>query len=182
MGALMHTLHADQQRLEECAETIPGLLVRHFDGPARPVSDLLLMATNAEQRTLIEALQERNAVLARRVADLSQELRDLKGDSARAQPGCHLAATYCGDARVLIEFDYQAAQDGSADFESPRFGPDTPEEIEPLRAFINGHWVDLSDLDGGLSEDRLQEACREAISEAREAAAAARAEAYAGDR
>lgn len=181
MGALMHQLHADQQRLEERAEAIPGLQVTHFDAPAKSPRAELLMATNAEQRTQIEALQERNAVLARRVADLSQELRDLKGDSARAQPGCHLAVTYCGDARVLVEFDYQAAEDGSTDLESPRFGPDTPEEIEPLRAFVNGHWIDLYDLNAGLSEDRLQEACREAISEAREAAAAARAEAYAED-
>ena len=155
MGDLMHRLHADQQRLEECAETIPGLLVMEFEAPAKSPRAEMLMATNAEQRELIAALQERNAVLARRVADLSQDLRTLKGDNATPYRGCRMTTVCCDEAAVLIEYDYTPAEDAVMDLESPRCGPGHPEVIEPLRAFINGHWCDLTDVLSALSDDAL---------------------------
>lgn len=155
MGALMHKLHADQQRLEECAETIPGLLVMEFEAPAKSPRAEMLMATNAEQRELIAALQERNDVLARRVADLSQDLRTLKGDNATPYRGCRMTTVCCDEAAVLIEYDYTPAEDAVMDPDSPRCGPGHPEVIEPLRAFINGHWCDLADVLSALSDDAL---------------------------
>ena len=155
MGALMHKLHADQQRLELCAETIPGLLVMEFEAPAKSPRAEMLMATNAEQRELIAALQERNDVLARRVADLSHELRTLKGDNATPYRGCHMTTVCCDEAAVLVEYDYTPAEGAVMDLESPRCGPGHPEVIEPLRAFINGHWCDLTDVLSALSDDAL---------------------------
>lgn len=163
MGGLMHTLHEDQRRLEECAETIPGLLVMEFEAPARrSPSEFRLMTQCAEQRELIEALQTRNSVLAennaalaRRVADLSQDLRTLTGENAKPDRGCHIATVYCDEASVLVEYDYTAAEEAVMDVESPRCGPGHPEVIEPLRAFINGHWCNLHDVLSALSDDAL---------------------------
>ncbi len=140
---------------EDAAETIPGLLVMEFDQPARTGREQRLMADNAEQRELIAALQERNAVLARRVADLSQDLRTLKGDNATPYRGCHMTTVCCDEAAVLIEYDYTPAEEAVMDPDSPRFGPGHPEFIEPLRAFINGHWCDLTDVLSALSDDAL---------------------------
>ena len=157
MGALMDTLLSDQRRLEQAAETIPGLLVMEFEAPAKSPRAEMLMATNAEQRELIEALQERNAVLARRVADLSQDLRTLKGENATPYRGCHMTTVCCDEAAVLIEYDYTPAEDAVMDLESPRCGPGNPEVIEPLRAFINGHWCDRSEVLWARSDDALIE-------------------------
>lgn len=156
MSALMDTPLSDQRRLEEAAETIPGLLVMEFEAPAvRSTTELRLMTDNAEQRELIAALQERNAVLARRVADLSQDLRTLKGDNATPYRGCHMTTVCCDEAAVLVEYDYTPAEEAVMDLESPRCGPGHPEVIEPLRAFINGHWCDLTDVLSALSDDAL---------------------------
>ena len=158
MGDLMHRLHADQQRLEVCAETIPGLLVQHFDAPAvRSPSELRLMTINAEQRELIEALTERNAVLTRRVADLSQDLRTMKGENATPDRGCCIARVILGDCYALVEYEHQPAEEPIYDVASPVCGPGHPEELTPLRVMLNGHWCDLEDVRGALDEQRLIE-------------------------
>ena len=149
---------SEQRRLEEAAETIPGLLVAHFDAPAvRSPSELRLMTINAEQRELIEALTERNAVLSRRIAELTADLRTLKGENARPERGCHIAEVRCDEARVLIEYGYTPAEEAVMDLESPRCGPGHPEELTPLRVMLNGHWCDLEDVRGALDEQRLIE-------------------------
>ena len=155
MGDLMHRLHADQIRLEDAAETIPGLLVTEFAAPGRSDRVARLMADNAEQRELIEALQERNAVLARQVAELRADLRTLKGENATPDRGCHIAEVRCDEARVLIEYGYTPAEEAVMDLDSPRCGPGHPEVIEPIRAFINGYWCDLQDVLAALSDDVL---------------------------
>lgn len=142
---------------EDAAETIPGLLVTEFEQPARSGREQRLMADNAEQRLLIEALRERNDVLARRVADLSQDLRTLKGENATPQSGCSIATITAGDSVVLVEYDYLAAEDAVLDVESPLCGPGHPEEITPLNVFINGKWSDLGDVRAALDDERLIE-------------------------
>lgn len=151
---------------EDAAETIPGLLVTEFAAPGQSDRVSRLMADNAEQRDLIAALQDRNAVLARKVAELTADLRTLKGENAQAQRGCQIAEVRCDEARVLIEYDYTPAEEGSCDDRSPRFGPSHPEVIDPLRAFINGYWCDLQDVLAALSDDVLVQRIGEERAEA----------------
>ena len=124
-------------------------------GPEVVFDVLRLMTINAEQRELIEALTERNAVLSRRIAELTADLRTLKGENARPERGCHIAEVRCDEARVLIEYGYTPAEEAVMDLESPRCGPGHPEVIEPIRAFINGYWCDLQDVLAALSDDVL---------------------------
>lgn len=155
MSALLDTLLADQMALR--GETIPGLLVEELTPDSASTREQRLMADNAEQRLLIEALRERNDVLARRVADLSQDLRTLKGENATPQSGCSIATITAGDSVVLVEYDYLAAEDAVLDVESPLCGPGHPEEITPLNVFINGKWSDLGDVRAALDDERLIE-------------------------
>ena len=141
MGALMHKLHADQQRLEECAETIPGLLVMEFEAPARrSSSEFRLMTQCAEQRELIAALQERNAVLARRVADLSQDLRTLKGENATPQRGCRITTVPFLMGSLLCEVE-----------------GDGKEELTVCNVLVNGRWLDPQDVAAFMDVDHLGE-------------------------
>ena len=150
MGALMSTLHADQQRLEVCAETIPGLLVQHFDAPAvRSTTELRLMADNAAQRELIAALQTRNSVLAdsnaalsRRIAELTRDLRTLIGADATPQEGCRIVEVPIPGGKLLVEVE--ADGDGS-------------EGIDLLNVFVGGKWIDVQDLHCATDLDRLRE-------------------------
>lgn len=139
MGDLMQTLHADQIRLKEAAESIPGLLVMEFEQPARSAREQRLMADYAEARTLIEALQERNAVLARRVADLSAELRELKGDNAQPQAGCRIVTVPMLMTSLMCEVE------GDRD------------ALDIVNVFVNGKWLDPQDLAAMLNLDRLAE-------------------------
>lgn len=189
MGALLHVLREDQERLNRSAHPDDiAAVVAESDQPApdRFVSAAgqssviaELRRIGGEQRATIEAQRLQIETLARRVADLSEQVRTLKGENARPQAGCHFTTVYAGDAAIRVEFDYRAAEDGSNDPDSPRFGPSLPEEVEPLQVFVNGQWVDPQDVVDALGVDRLIEACQQHVQDERDAADAARAEAAA---
>lgn len=159
MGALMHKLHADQQRLEECAETIPGLLVMEFEAPARrSSSEFRLMTQCAEQRELIEALQTRNSVLAennaalaRRVADLTRELATATGANAQPQRGCRIVEVPVPNGKLLVEVqpDDGYPADGAG--------------LDVLNVFVGGRWIDAQDLHCATDLDRLRESVAEVL-------------------
>ncbi len=147
MGDLMHRLHADQIRLEEAAETIPGLLVMEFEQPARSGREQLLMADNAEQRELIAALQTRNCLLAesnaalsRRVAELTRDLATATGANAQPQRGCRIVDVPIPGGRMLVEVE-----------------TDGDDGIDLCRVFIGGKWIGVQDLHCATDLDALRE-------------------------
>lgn len=146
MGDLMHRLHADQQRLEVCAETIPGLLVMEFEAPAvRSTSELRLMADNAAQRELIAALQERNAVLARQVAELRADLATATGANATPKKGCRIVEVAIPGGKLLVEVEPEPGYpaDGAG--------------LNIVNVFVGGHWINAEDLHCATDLDALRE-------------------------
>ncbi len=145
MGDLMHRLHADQIRLEEAAETIPGLLVMEFEQPARSGREQRLMADNAQQRELIAALQERNAVLARTVAELRADLATATGANATPQEGCRIVEVAVPGGKLLVEVEPEPGYpaDGAG--------------LDIVNVFVGGHWIDAEDLHCATRLDALRE-------------------------
>lgn len=92
-----------------------------------------------------------------RIAELSRELRTLKGDNATPDRGCHIARVIVGDAAALVEYEHQAAEAPVLDINSPLCGPGHPEVVTPLRVFLNGFWCDIEDVRAALDEQRLVE-------------------------
>lgn len=141
MSALMDTLLEDQRRLDGESETIPGLLVTEFAAPGQSDRVARLMADNAEQRERIAALQERNAVLARKVAELTRDLATATGANAQPQPGCQIVDVPIPGGRMLVEVETEGGDDG----------------IDLLNVFVGGHWIDVQDLHCATDLDALRE-------------------------
>ena len=158
MGALVDTLLSDQRRLEQAAETIPGLLVMEFEAPAKSPRAEMLMATNAEQRELIAALQERNfalaennAAMSRRIAELTRELATATGANAQPQPGCRIVEVPVPGGKLLVEVE---PDDGY---------PADGAGLEVLNVFVGGRWIDTEDLHVATDLDRLRESVAEVM-------------------
>jgi hypothetical protein len=174
MGELMHILRDDQRRLEECAETIPVLLVMEFEAPpARSTRELRLMATNGEQaqmlqehRDMIEALQSRNSVLARQVAELKSQLATLRGDNATPQRGCKHHQTWIDDAPLLVEYEYRPPCAPIYDADHPGVGPGHDAEVSLVNVLVNGHWIDPEAFMAPATQDRITQSIIDAESEA----------------
>lgn len=93
----------------------------------------------------------------RRVAELSIELRALKGETARPERGCKAVTVAIGDVSALVEYEHQRAEAPVLDINSPLCGPGHPEVVTPLRVFLNGCWCDIEDVRAALEEQRLVE-------------------------
>ncbi len=150
---------------EDAAETIPGLLVMEFDQPARTGREQRLMADNAEQRELIAALQERNAVLARDLALLRSDLATLRGTNATPQRGCRIVETWIGDATVLCEVEYTPATEAIYDADHPGVGPGHDAEVCLIQVFVTGHWIDPTDFMSSAQIEAIEQRIYEEIEE-----------------
>ena len=142
MGHLLHILAADHARLT--GEPI-------MDDPQMPCEreDLLAQIDN----------------LSRLAAELQADIETMRGDNATPQPGCYIQRIICGDAYVLVEYDYLPAEDAIYDVESPVCGPGQQAEVVPLNVFINGAWCDISDVRFALDHDRLCQTIEDARAE-----------------
>ena len=116
-----------------------------------------LMLEAAEQRERAERLSEALDAAQRRIAHLNNDLATATGANATPQDGSAVARVIVGDAYVQVEYDYTPAEDAVMDVESPVCGPGHPEEITPLRVFINGYWCGLQDVQAALDDDTLIE-------------------------
>lgn len=117
-----------------------------------------LMVDNSELRARFDAA-------CVRIADLSRDLRTLKGENAYPQDGSHIARIVAGDSYVLVEYDLQPAEAPVYDLESPLCGPGCAEEITVLNLFVNGAWSDPSDVRAALEDERLIESINNARAE-----------------
>jgi hypothetical protein len=122
------------------------------------------MATNGEQaamlqehKDMIEALQGRNSVLARQVAELKTELATLKGDNATPQRGCRIAAAYFGEATVLCEYEFTPAEAPIYDADHPGVGPGHDDEVSLIQVFINGQWIDPGEIMSASQIERTEQ-------------------------
>lgn len=122
---------------------------RRHDTLPRSTREQVLMADNAAQRIRIEALEQRNDDLARKVAYLSADLRTLKGDDAMPERGCKIAHVRIGEATVLVEYAYDPGEPQT--YTDPGCGP----TVEAYRAFVGGYWLDLQDIRDALSDEAL---------------------------
>lgn len=110
-------------------------------------------AAQADAADLRAKLDQAN----RRVAELSIELRALKGETARPDRGCKAMRVAIGAASALVEYEHQRAEAPVLDINSPLCGPGHPEVVTPLRVFLNGWWCDIEDVRAALDEQRLVE-------------------------
>lgn len=118
----------------------PSQLAEARRHDARSVREQTLMADNAAHRIRIEALEQRNDELARRVADLSHELRTLKGDNALPQRGCRLVTVPFLMGSLLCEVE-----------------GDGKDELAVVNVLINGRWLDPQDVRAFMDVDHIGE-------------------------
>jgi hypothetical protein len=124
------------------AETIPGLLVTELTtAHGQDARSLQLMADNAAQRELIAALQDRNAALARQVAELRADLATATGANATPQPGCQIVEVPVPGGKLLVEIETEGGDDG----------------IDLLNIFVGGKWIDVQNLHAATDLDVLRE-------------------------
>lgn len=140
MSALLHKLHA-------AADPTGAAQADAADAA------LIVTPTPAAGQDLRAKLDQAH----RRVAELSIELRALKGETARPDRGCKAVTVAIGAASALVEYEHQRAEAPVLDINSQLCGPGHPEVVTPLRVFLNGCWCAIEDVRAALDEQRLVE-------------------------
>lgn len=124
--------------------------------PAVSSREVQLMTECAELRTLADKM-------AAKVADLGEQLRTLKGDNATPQRGCQFYTACVGEATVLCEYEYSAAEDPIYDADHPGVGPGHDAELALIQVLINGQWCDPADFMSEAQIERIEQQILESM-------------------
>lgn len=163
MSALLEPLLTREQREEaQDNDRKAGITPAPQQSTGQDARVARLMVELAAERERADRLSEALDAAQRRIAQLGHDLLTLKGENARPQEGSEIARVICGDAYVLVEYDYTPAEEAVYDLNSPVCGPGHPEEIALLNVFINGAWCDIEDVRAALEDARLVERIAEA--------------------
>lgn len=82
----------------------------------------------------------------RTIRALAAELAVLKGEGMTPKAGSEHAVMTLGDAEVLVEYEYIAAEEPIYDADHPGVGPGRDAECNVLHVLINGVWCDAQDV------------------------------------
>lgn len=110
------------------------------------------------------ALQRECGLLAGELRSAIDELDRLKGVGQRPQAGCEITTLSLGESEVLVEYEFERAQVGSMNPDSPRFGPDIEASVNVIQVLINGEWIDPADHLAGSVIERWETELLEAES------------------
>lgn len=98
----------------------------------------IMAATNEVHEPLARHAQQAGA--------LQQALRNVyaeyTGENMKPEHGAEWHRSSFGDAEVLIEYDYEPAEEPVYNIDSPTCGPGCPASVSIICVLINGKWVD----------------------------------------
>lgn len=122
--------------------------------PAVSSRECALMEEAARLREQVRDLNSLADKQSRLIGQQRDELRTLRGDNDIAAKGCKISFLEIARAQVQVEYEYTPADEPTED------DPGWPEEIVPLRMFVNGRWVDIEDFASALDSDALIDAIK----------------------
>lgn len=88
--------------------------------------------------------------LAQHVGRLQGAIRSLcskfVGEGAKPQPGCNFLTAVAGDARVLVEYEYEPGESAITSGPPERCREGQPASVAIIQALVNGSWCDPTDV------------------------------------
>jgi hypothetical protein len=101
--------------------------------------------------------------LTRRCEELAHDLATLKGENATPQRGCQFFSACVGEATVLCEYEYSAAEAPIYDADHPGVGPGHDADLALIQVLINGQWCDPTDFMSEAQIERIEQQILEAM-------------------